>query len=420
MNRLVLIGNGFDLAHGLKTSYKDFIQWYWNQTAEKSINKQNPIYEDDLFSLRPNKVKISTNNKEWLWLRVSEWYNNLKDIVSDDKKIKDLLIHLKTPPQYFKIDLSEFFSNINNEISSKNWVDIENEYYKLLVKYAKEDITESAKREKIEGLNKELDLLKKELIKYLRIQENQVTGKILDIHNMIYDSLKMEDIATSKLEAFFEHVITKINEDYKSATEAKKRGIEYEIFLTKDEHKKRRLIQTRNINWEYSKPEQIMVLSFNYTSTIHKYTSDSNKPIKIIPIHGYVGNTSNIIFGYGDELDENYKLLENLNDNSALINIKSHHYLESPNYKKLLDFAEADAFQICIFGHSCGNSDRTLLNTLFEHKNCVSIKPYYYGWQDDDGIWKDNYMDLVINISRNFNDKKLLRERVVNKKNISI
>ena len=25
MNRLVLIGNGFDLAHGLKTSYKDFI-----------------------------------------------------------------------------------------------------------------------------------------------------------------------------------------------------------------------------------------------------------------------------------------------------------------------------------------------------------------------------------------------------------
>ena len=25
MNRLVLIGNGFDLAHGLKTSYKNFM-----------------------------------------------------------------------------------------------------------------------------------------------------------------------------------------------------------------------------------------------------------------------------------------------------------------------------------------------------------------------------------------------------------
>ncbi len=27
-DRLVIIGNGFDLAHGLKTSYKDFIRWY--------------------------------------------------------------------------------------------------------------------------------------------------------------------------------------------------------------------------------------------------------------------------------------------------------------------------------------------------------------------------------------------------------
>ena len=28
MNRIILIGNGFDLAHGLKTSYNDFIKWY--------------------------------------------------------------------------------------------------------------------------------------------------------------------------------------------------------------------------------------------------------------------------------------------------------------------------------------------------------------------------------------------------------
>ena len=25
MNRIILIGNGFDLAHGLKTSYKNFL-----------------------------------------------------------------------------------------------------------------------------------------------------------------------------------------------------------------------------------------------------------------------------------------------------------------------------------------------------------------------------------------------------------
>lgn len=35
MNRLVLVGNGFDLAHGLKTSYRDFITDYWMKIIEQ-------------------------------------------------------------------------------------------------------------------------------------------------------------------------------------------------------------------------------------------------------------------------------------------------------------------------------------------------------------------------------------------------
>ena len=30
MRKLILIGNGFDLAHGLKTSYKDFSEKYYD------------------------------------------------------------------------------------------------------------------------------------------------------------------------------------------------------------------------------------------------------------------------------------------------------------------------------------------------------------------------------------------------------
>ena len=62
-------------------------------------------------------------------------------------------------------------------------------------------------------------------------------------------------------------------------------------------------------------------------------------------------------------------------------------------------------------GHSCGNSDRTLLHTLFEHENCVSIKPFYY--QKEDGT--DNYTEIAQNISRNFKDKQALRAKVVPK-----
>jgi hypothetical protein len=118
-----------------------------------------------------------------------------------------------------------------------------------------------------------------------------------------------------------------------------------------------------------------------------------------------------MIFGYGDELDENYKKIQNLNNNEYLKNSKSVRYLESDNYRKMLSYIESGPYQIYIMGHSCGNSDRTLLNTLFEHKNCVSIKPFYY--EKDNG--DDTYLEMVQNISRNFTDMKLMRDRVVNK-----
>lgn len=34
MNRIIIVGNGFDLAHGVKTSYKYFIEWYFGKAIE--------------------------------------------------------------------------------------------------------------------------------------------------------------------------------------------------------------------------------------------------------------------------------------------------------------------------------------------------------------------------------------------------
>ena len=85
--------------------------------------------------------------------------------------------------------------------------------------------------------------------------------------------------------------------------------------------------------------------------------------------------------------------------------------MQNSNYKQLLDFIDTNKFQVVILGHSCGLSDRTLLNTIFEHTNCRSIKVYYH--QKDDG--SDNYTEIIQNISRHFNKKKLMREKIVNK-----
>ncbi len=151
-----------------------------------------------------------------------------------------------------------------------------------------------------------------------------------------------------------------------------------------------------------------MLLNFNYTNTPLRYIDDHSNVV-LNYIHGHIENPQSVIFGYGDELDENYNRLREQSNNECLRHMKSINYLESDSYRKMLDFIESAPFQVTIMGHSCGKSDRTLLNTLFEHRNCVSIKPYYY--QKSDGT--DNYMELVQNISRNFTDMKLLRDRVV-------
>lgn len=154
-----------------------------------------------------------------------------------------------------------------------------------------------------------------------------------------------------------------------------------------------------------------MILDFNYTNTSDYYSLSSPLKTTINHIHGCLKDPDSMIFGYGDELDDEYQKLLKSNNNNLLSNIKSIRYLESDNYRKLLEFIEYAPYQIYIMGHSCGTSNRTMLNTLFEHRNCVSIKPFYY--EKDDG--SDNYLEIVQNVSRNFTNMKLMRDRVVNK-----
>ena len=66
MNRIILIGNGFDLAHGLKTNYNDFINAFWEKEKQILLNSSgnndeeyNFIYEDKYLLFKTNHV-IST------------------------------------------------------------------------------------------------------------------------------------------------------------------------------------------------------------------------------------------------------------------------------------------------------------------------------------------------------------------------
>ena len=152
-------------------------------------------------------------------------------------------------------------------------------------------------------------------------------------------------------------------------------------------------------------------MNFNYTSIGHEYfdrLTVNHKSFNFI--HGSLDKRyGDPIFGFGDEFDQNYKEFEDLNDNEYLKHIKSFEYSKKQNYFSLIRYIDELPFQVYLFGHSCGLSDRTMLNTLFEHENCKSIKVFYHGEKGDEY----DFIDKINNISRHFMDKTLLRKRIV-------
>ena len=129
-------------------------------------------------------------------------------------------------------------------------------------------------------------------------------------------------------------------------------------------------------------------------------------------IHGKLNSPDNpIIFGYGDEIDSYYERIENLNNNHFLRNFKSFGYFLTSNYQNFSRFIESDLFEVLIFGHSCGISDRTLLNKLLEHKNCHKVKIFYYMKNSSE----NDFTEKTYELSRHFslNNKKRMIDLIV-------
>jgi len=400
MNRIILIGNGFDIAHDLQTSYQNFLDWYWDKRVEDFISTRSKVSEDILCKL--------TILGEGVWSTFAYHYT-----ISPLGKHKgcDIIQAIRENKDAFKVEDSPFFKRIITSINTKKWVDIEEEYYQLLTQYA---FVESANKNLV-LLNNQLQYIRELLIKYLTgVYEKKVTPKT-SIYSKIYAPINNKEIAIGSNDILRQYLKV-CKEHDKEWINGKIYGYGTNYFAYQDDHTKlvnsymnNENVLESDIPIPYMLPHSILLLNFNYTHTVQLY---QKKDLSIINnIHGSIENPQSVIFGYGDELDEKFKKIKEISNDECRKNIKSIKYLESDNYRSILKFMESAPYQIYIMGHSCGNSDRTLLNALFEHKNCFSIKPYYY--KKEDGT--DNYFEIVQNISRNFTDMNLMRDRVVNK-----
>ena len=342
MNDLYLIGNGFDLAHGLKTSYNDFLLWYLSDFLRKSFRKDH--HDDDL--LKIDRLGAHYN--------LPDNFNSVKDIF---QKLKDLNYSLKAK--------HDFFESIIKNYRDYKWVDIEYEYYLALVKlykdFEEDRFNDGDYLKGLKPLNDCLESIKNKLEEYLITINIDIQRKHMLIANILTESTGLErnDFGMDVGEKLF--------------------------------------------------------LYFNYTTTLDLYSEEfSVFQSEKIYIHGKLGNPDNpIIFGYGDEMDPHYEKIENLNNNEFLRNIKSFGYFRTDNYQKVMRFIEGvdREFTVKILGHSCGLSDRILLNTIFEHPNCKAIKIYYYQKSET----KNDYFEKTQEISRHFKalGKSNMRTKIV-------
>lgn len=282
-----MLGNGFDRAHGLKTSYKDFLSTYTG-----TLSREGGLKSD------------------------------------------------------------EFLNRILGNQSLKGWVDIEQEYYDELKSIV---FSHSNSEERIKLLHKSFGQMQEYLQSYLSVIEDDLVNCDKVFQDLFDEALKQQSTN----------------------------------FYSSSEH---------------------LILNFNYTRTLSIYEEELRRypSHKIIYIHGRLHDTSNpIIFGYGDETGEDYKKIEDLNNNEYLKYAKSTRYLRNTCYRDLLGFIDERRFQAWIIGMSCGLSDRVMLKQVFEHENCHSIRIFYHeNW--------DNYAYVAQNISRHFHDKNIYRRKLVN------
>ncbi|MCK9207170.1 MAG: bacteriophage abortive infection AbiH family protein [Salinivirgaceae bacterium] len=363
MNRLIIVGNGFDIHNGLETSYAHFIDWYLKMAVEKAIMNK---YED-------KNLNIPS-------LRYTDALNTTGLRFEQTDKIISLLKEMKTiggePHTSEKIEITgSILLQTTKDIQNFGWADIEQIYYQRLTTISSNHNLINDRTRLITELNESFEEIRKHLIAYLK-------------------GLKIEP------KIFFKETL--------------KQPFDYDDFRIKyhDLIKKVGLVNIAR------HPENTMFVNFNYTNywvndvKTRRYLETRTE---VINIHGdieYTGSNSPF-FGYGDETGPKYKNLESITNTDEWSKyFKTIYYLNTDNYKKILDFLDEDYFQVLIVGHSCGLSDKTLLNTIFDHQKCVNIKPFYFV---DTKTEKDNWHSLMTNISRIFSNKEKMRELVVSR-----
>lgn len=318
MNILV-IGNGFDLAHNLPTKYTQFLEWIVSEAEFlEDLMISGNKFDDDLsnfqfyipdYKKRKMYTKTVINHQEEVWRCIN---NNI---------------------------WLEYFLHLQIEIDKKeNWIDFENEICKVI----------------------------KSLESDMRTSRINVDAYIEFFSNNFFKVYFGEDGGKKRIKSTmtYKQLINRLEYDLDNLIRA------FELYLTEYVE----MFDINLLSLEIEDLELDYVISFNYTDTFEKVYG---KKVEFDYIHGKAGK-SNMVIGINEYLEDDRK-----DKDIEFIAFKKFYqriYKETGcKYKLWIDEIKSDHkkyHDLYIFGHSLDITDGDVLRDLILNDN-VYTTIYY-------------------------------------------
>ena len=336
--KILLIGNGFDLAHGLPTSYKDFLDFC------KMVRE---LYTYPIIDNEYNQKKlIDWNTDKTIKSKLLECYENRKNCFEDKittqcKELDELYDCIKE-----NVWINYFLER--EKSIGENWIDFESEISNVV--QAIETLKGYIERD--EDVLKIKDTKQQTIIYFLKIAKKSLQ----DVFNL------------KRIDGFIEDISIELDKLIRSL----------EIYICEFVNE----IDIIKENDDIKTITPDYVLSFNYSNTYERIYGQS-KEVTYDYIHGKADiennvDTCNLVLGIDEYLEDDK------NDKLEFIAFKKFYqriYKSTDStYMKWVEqikkYPEVN-HNLFIFGHSLDKTDRDILKLLICNDN-VTTNIYYY------------------------------------------
>ncbi|EEV37657.1 conserved hypothetical protein (plasmid) [Enterococcus casseliflavus EC10] len=353
--KLIILGNGFDLASGLKSRYYDFFSSRFNEDLINDLDyawkdfKENIYYENVWFH-----TKFDRMEKKESYGRIAE--RKISNSLGVEHKIYE---SIKASELTFW-DLVFYFSKFRSDsqdFSDYDWCDVEKRMLEFF--QTPEELKEVPSFTRLDSLG---TLLCLHLAYYLPRETRADSNK--NIIAYFYDELRI-------FESNFSKYITEISKDKGYVNEALRIIVE---------------ISEANIQKIDNK-----IFSFNYTDPFSKYHLDS------INVHGKA-ETNSILLGVDQEsIIPDAKIFRFTKTFRQMTETKL-----DKNYEDIILPEKDEIQEIAFFGHSLSKFDYSYFQTIFDHYDLYnsSIQLVFYYMTFGERKFEDMELELAERISK--------------------